>query len=99
MKTKKFEISEHLGDEAAIADYLDACMEEGGQELFLKALGDAVKAMGVQDVARKAGISSRSSFYRSLVPTSNPKLATIGSVLDSMGLRLAVVTKDSAHAP
>lgn len=99
MKTRKFEISEHLGDEAAIAEYLDACMEEGGQELFLRALGAAVKALGVQDVARKAGIGSRSSFYRSLVPTSNPKLATIGSVLDSLGLRLAVVTKDSEHAP
>lgn len=97
-QVRKFDISEHLTTDETVAEYLDACMEEGGQDLFLKALGDAVKARGVQQVTKSAGISSRSSFYRSIEPDGNPQFSTIRSVLESMGMRLAVVRKDHAHA-
>lgn len=97
-KTRKFDISEHLTDEESMAEYLDACMEEGGQELFLKALGDVMKAMGVANITRKAGIASRTSAYKSFSENGNPELGKVGAVLDAMGMRLSVVPKEHAHA-
>lgn len=98
MPTRKFDISEHLTDEVTIAEYLDACMEEGGQELFLKAVGDAMKAIGVAQVTKRAGIGSRTSAYRSFSENGNPEIGTVRAVLDAMGMRLAVVPKDHAEA-
>jgi probable addiction module antidote protein len=94
---KKFDITAHLSDADGIAAYLDACMEEGGQELFLKALGDVIKAAGVSDVIRKAGIASRTSAYRSFSAAGKPEMRTVGAVLDTLGLRLAVVRKEASH--
>jgi probable addiction module antidote protein len=96
--TRKFDISEHLTDEETMAEYLDACMEEGGQELFLKALGDVMKAIGVSEVTRRAGIASRTSAYKSFSENGKPELGTVGAVLDAMGMRLSVVPKEHAHA-
>lgn len=97
-KTRKFDISEHLVDEDIMAEYLDACMEEGGQELFLKALGDVMKAIGVSEITKKAGIASRTSAYRSFSENGKPEIGTVGAVLDAMGMRLSVVSKKHAHA-
>lgn len=96
-KTRKFDISEHLTDEETMAEYLDACMEEGGQELFLKALGDVMKAIGVTEVTKRAGIASRSSAYKSFSESGRPELATVGAVLDAMGMRFSVVPKEPVH--
>ncbi|WP_374601727.1 addiction module antidote protein [Arenimonas sp.] len=96
-KTRKFDIGEHLTDEETMAEYLDACIEEGGQELFLKALGDVMKAIGVTEVTKKAGIASRSSAYKSFSENGKPELATVGAVLDAMGMRFSVVPKEPAH--
>ena len=96
MKTSAFDFSAHLDSPEMVAAYLDACMEEGGQELFLEALGDAVKAVGMTKVAERAGIASRASAYKALSPSGNPELNTVYRVLHSMGMRLAVVPE--AHA-
>jgi probable addiction module antidote protein len=93
MKTSQFNISEYLDSPEMIAEYLDACMEEGGQELFLKALGDAVRAVGVATVTAKAGLG-RTNAYKTFSPSGNPELSTISSVLDTMGMRLSVVPKE-----
>lgn len=92
--THKFEISEHLTDEESIVEYLDACIEDGGQELFLKALGDVMKAVGVSKVTKQAGIASRTSAYRSFSSSGNPGIVTVESVLETMGMRLSVVSKE-----
>lgn len=97
-KTRKFDISEHLGDNEIIAEYLDACMEEGGQELFLKALGDVMKAIGVTEVSKRAGIGSRSSAYRSFSESGRPEIGTVKAVLDAIGMRLSIVPKTQGHA-
>lgn len=97
-KLKKFDIAEHLADAESIAGYLDACIEEGGQALFLKGLGDVIKAVGVSEVTRKAGIASRSSAYRSFAADGRPELRTVSAVLDSLGMRLAVVRKRRTRA-
>ena len=95
--TRKFNITDHLDDEESIIEYLDACLEEGGQPLFLKALGDLIKAYGVTHITSAAGIGSRSSAYRSFSENGNPGIIVVASVLDTMGMRLSVVAKERHH--
>ena len=45
-KIQKFVITDHLKDSRSIVGYLDACLEEGGQPLFLEALGEVNKTVG-----------------------------------------------------
>lgn len=97
-KSRKFDISEHLGDDELIAEYLNACMEEGGQELFLKAIGEVMKAIGVTEVTKRAGIGSRSSAYRSFSESGRPEIGTVKAVLDAIGMRLSIVPKSQVHA-
>ena len=96
-KTRKFVITDHLKDSRSIVGYLDACLEEGGQPLFLKALGEVIKAVGITKVTQAAGIASRTSAYRSFSPDGNPGIVTVDSVLDALGMRLSVVAKDQEH--
>ena len=64
--------------------------ERGGSLLTLRSLAEAYGGLGA--VAAKAGIS-RESLYRSLSPKGNPTLKTLVAVLNTMGLRLSVVSQ------
>ncbi|ASK94301.1 addiction module antidote protein [Xanthomonas citri pv. glycines] len=92
-----FDISAHLQDLETVAAYLDACLEEGGQELFLAGLGHVMKSHGMSDIVARAGLGSRSSAYRAFSSSGNPELASVGSVLDSLDLRLSVVPKEHSE--
>ena len=72
---KKFNVVDHLENDEAIIGYLDACLEEGGPALFLKALGDLVKGVGLTRIASAAGIASRTSAYRSFSENGTPSIA------------------------
>ena len=71
--------------------YLNAHIDEGS-ELFLLALRDVARARGMTGVAKKAGLG-RESMYKALSKTGNPRLETLQSVLQALGLRLAVASK------
>lgn len=43
-RTTKFDAARYLNDEATIAQYLEACLEEGGLPLYLLACEDAARA-------------------------------------------------------
>lgn len=64
----------------------------GDKELFLIALRDVAKAYKLPQLADKASLG-RESMYKSLSRSGNPKLSTINSLLDAMGLKLAVTVK------
>ncbi|MBB5876160.1 addiction module antidote protein [Xanthomonas sp. 3498] len=93
-----FNVSDHLEDLEMVAAYLDACIEEGGQELFLAGLGHVMKAHGMGTIVARAGLSSRTSAYRAFSTDGNPELATLDAVLDSLELRLSVVPKEHHEA-
>ncbi len=96
--TRAFDISAHLHDQNAVAEYLDACLEEGGQELFLAGLGHVMKARGMRAMAERAGLASRTSAYRAFSENGNPEVNTVSAVLDALDLRLSVVPKEHAEA-
>jgi probable addiction module antidote protein len=77
------------------AAYLNAALEEeaeDAEELFLLALRNVAKARGIAKLAEEAALN-RESLYRALSAKGNPRLSTIGAVLDALGLRLVVEVK------
>ena len=96
--TGAFKMSDHLGSNEMIAEYLDACLEEGGTELFLAGIGHVMKARGMKGVAERAGLASRTSAYRSFSQGGNPEVSSLSAVLDALDLRLSVVPKHHAQA-
>lgn len=89
--TEKYEknLLEDLLDPTEAAEYLKAALEEGDQEIFLMALRDVANAKGISEIAREANLN-RENLYRILSNKGNPKLASLASVLRSLGLRLSV---------
>ena len=54
----RWDSAEYLKTEEDMANYLDACMEEAGDdpEFIAKALGTIARARGITQVARDAGL-------------------------------------------
>ena len=55
MKLKKWDSAEHLKTEQDIALYLQACIDEAGDDwsLVAKALGNIARARGMTDLAKE----------------------------------------------
>ncbi len=84
-----YDVAEHLRTPEEMAAYLDACMEEAGDDaaFVAKALGDIVRARGMTQIACDAG-RSRESLYKALSGDRNPRLDTVLRVVGALGLRL-----------
>jgi probable addiction module antidote protein len=61
----------------------------GNESDFIHALSTAARAMGMTEVAKKAGVT-RASLYKSLSETGNPRFETISKVTKALGCRLMV---------
>ncbi|GGU53719.1 putative addiction module antidote protein [Pseudomonas sp. FFUP_PS_473] len=85
----RWDSAEYLKTEEDIANYLDACLEEAGDDpaFIAKALGTIARARGMTQVARDAGLS-RESLYRALSGEGNPEFGTILKVVKALGLKL-----------
>ena len=89
-------------DEPGMAiDYLNSLIEDGDQADLLIALRQMTKAYGgVTAIAEKANLNP-TQLYRTLSAEGNPGLNSLSSILNAMGLRLAVEPikpKRAAHA-
>lgn len=87
--TYESSLREALKDPDEAAAYLDAALEENDQEIFLMALRDVANARGFSQMAQNARLN-RENLYRMLSPTGNPQLSSLMTLLDSVGLRLAI---------
>ncbi|MBF6036059.1 putative addiction module antidote protein [Pseudomonas sp. P155] len=92
-KFTRWDSVEYLKTEEDMANYLDACMEEAGDDpaFIAKALGTIARARGMTQVARDAGLS-RESLYRALSGEGNPEFGTILKVVKALGLKLHAST-------
>lgn len=86
---KPFDISAHLDDDAVIAEFLTAALEDPAPEAFLSAVGKAAKARGTGAVAERAGLP-RASLDKALASGAKPRLDTILKVLQGIGMKLSV---------
>ncbi len=67
----RWDSAEYLKTEADMASYLNACIEEAGDDPAFIA-----RARGMTQVAKNAGLS-RESLYRALSGDGNPEFGTI----------------------
>ena len=82
-------LKEDFADPVEAAEYLNASLEDGSQEVFLIALKDVANAKGISEISRLTNLN-RENLYKILSIKGNPKLTSLNSVLHSMGLRLAI---------
>jgi len=87
IKTRAWDVAEHLETNEDMAAYLEAALEDGDPTLVAAALGDIARAKGMADIARETGLG-RESLYKALSPEGNPELATVLKVVRALGLRL-----------
>lgn len=89
VKFSRYDVTEYLKSKEELAAYLDACMEEAGDDAayIAAALGDVARARGMVQLAMDSGIS-REGLYNALSRDGNPSLATVLKVVKALGLKL-----------
>lgn len=89
--TRPYDAAEYLRDDADMAAYLDAALEEGDPALIAAVLGNIARAKGMTELARETGLG-RESLYKALSADGNPEFATVLKVVRALGLRLHAET-------
>lgn len=89
IKLRKWDSAEHLKTDEDMVMYLEACMEEAGDDaaFIAKALGNIARAKGMTQLASDTGLG-RESLYKALSGTGNPSFGTILKVLHALGIKL-----------
>ena len=89
--TTRWNSSEHLKTEEDIQLYLEACMEDAGDDpsFIIHALGVVAKAKNMSQLARDTGLS-REGIYKALSPEGNPTFATVSKVAKALGFNLSM---------
>jgi probable addiction module antidote protein len=83
------QLLKRLQDPAEAAGYLTACFEES-DEVFLLGLRDVVEAHGgMAQLANATGLN-RETLYRTLSGNGNPRLSSLGLIIEALGLRLSI---------
>lgn len=88
-KFSRYDVADYLNSEEDMAAYLDACMDQAGDDAtyIASALGGIARARGMAQLAKDTGIS-REGLYKALSPDGNPSLATVLKVVKALGLKL-----------
>ena len=68
LKTTLWDPSEYLDSPLRQASYLEAAFEDGDPALIAAALGDIARAMGMTEIAGRAGVT-REALYKALSAT------------------------------
>ncbi|RZJ36886.1 MAG: putative addiction module antidote protein [Brevundimonas sp.] len=87
----RFDAADYLKSEEDIALYLEAVMQEAGDDpaFILKALGTVARARNMSQLARDAGIS-REGLYKALSADGNPTFDTVLKVAKALDLKLTL---------
>ncbi len=93
----EFDPAEHLKDEADIAAYLTAVIEEGDSSELACALGVVARARGMAEVAKASGLT-REALYKALRPGAAPRFDTINRVCRALGVRLVAQSQAEGQA-
>jgi probable addiction module antidote protein len=82
--------------------YLEACMEEAGDDpaFIAAALGNIARARGMVQLAKDTGLT-REGLYKALSAEGNPSLGTVLKVMKALGLKLTprLATTGRRRAP
>jgi probable addiction module antidote protein len=91
IKTRRWDILEHLKTEEDMRLYIEACFDEAGDDpaFITRALGDVARTRGMTELSRATGIG-RDSLYKALSGEGNPSFGTVLKVIHALGLELRV---------
>jgi len=89
IKTRPFDTVHYLTSDEAVAEYLQAAMDDGDTALLAAVLGDIARARGMTHLARDTGLS-RESLYKSLSGERSPSSDTLFKVMKALGFQLTV---------
>lgn len=89
IKLSKWDSAEYLKTDEDMVLYLEACLEEAGDDaaFIAKALGTIARAKGMTQLAKETGLG-RESLYKALSGEGNPSFATILKVTTALGIKL-----------
>lgn len=89
----RFDVADHLTNEADLAAYMDAVMNEAGDDpaFVTRALGAVARARNMSRLAVEVGMS-REGLYKALSGEGNPSFATVMKVARALGLKLEFVS-------
>ncbi len=89
--TTRWDSAEYLKTEEDIQLYLEACLEEAGDDpaFIVHALGVIARAKNMSQLARETGIT-REGLYKELSPEGNPTFSTIAKVAKALGFRFTI---------
>lgn len=105
IKTTRWDSAEHLKTDEDIQLYLEACLEEAGDDpaFIVHALGVIARARNMSQLARDTGLT-REGLYKALSPEGNPTFSTVARVAKALGLQISVqlshkdASEDHLHA-
>jgi len=89
VKISRYDTAEYLESEEDIQAYLDAVLEEGGDDpaYVVHALGSIARAKNMSQLARDTGLS-REGLYKALSEEGNPTFATVTKIAKALGLQI-----------
>lgn len=96
VKTTRWDSAEHLKTDEDMKLYLEACIEEAGDDpaFIVHALGVIARARNMSKLARDTGLT-REGLYKALSPEGNPTFSTVAKVARALGLQITVQTVSS----
>ena len=88
-KFSRYDSANYLETDEHITAYLEAVMEEGGDDpaFITRALGVVARAKNISKLARDTGMS-REGIYKALSAEGNPSFATVSKIAGALGLRI-----------
>ena len=86
---KSYDSAEYLNSLEDIAYYLEAALEEAGDDpaFITQSIGVIARSQNFSELARKVDMS-REGLYKALSNNGNPSFATIYKVARALGLKL-----------
>jgi probable addiction module antidote protein len=92
IKTRKWDMAEHIKDKEDVIAYLEAAFEENDTELILSVFNDIARSKGMTKIAKELKLSRR-GLYQSLAPDGNPSFKTVLKLIDVLGLQIKLASK------
>lgn len=87
----RYDSADYLKSDTAIAEYLQAALEDCDDDpaAIAHALGVVARARGMIQLAKDTGLT-REALYRALSNEGNPTLATVLKVVRALGMKLTL---------
>ncbi len=91
LSTTRWDSAEYLKTDEDIQLYLEACLEEAGDDpaFIVHALGVVARAHNMSQLARDTGLT-RESLYKALSSEGNPTFLTVAKVARALGYKLTI---------